>query len=69
MMGLTNYARVQCIILHLFDSNDTDSDGFSDSFEVEIGTNPLVSDSQLVNYISKIQRSFHWWKKQSTMRQ
>jgi hypothetical protein len=26
---------------------------FPDSFEVEIGTNPLVSDSQLVDYISK----------------
>ena len=36
-----------------FDSNDSDSDGFSDSFEIEMGTNPLISDSILVNYISE----------------
>ena len=50
--GLTNY---QELATHgtAKDSNDTDNDGFSDSFEIEIGTNPLVSDSQLVDYISE----------------
>jgi len=50
--GLTNYQELATYGTAK-DSNDTDSDGFSDSFEVEIGTNPLVSDSQLVNYISE----------------
>jgi hypothetical protein len=50
--GLTNYQELATYGTAK-DSNDTDNDGFSDSFEVEIGTNPLVSDSQLVDYISK----------------
>jgi len=50
--GINNYLESN-VYFTSFDSNDTDSDGFSDSFEVEVGTNPLVSDSQLVDYISK----------------
>jgi hypothetical protein len=49
--GLTNYDESN-IHFTLYDSNDSDSDGFSDSFEVELGTNPLVSDSALIEHIS-----------------
>ncbi len=50
--GLSNYQELSTYGTNK-DSNDSDSDGFSDAFEVEIGTNPLVSDSRLVNYISE----------------
>ena len=49
--GLTNYEELS-IYGTRKDSNDSDSDGFSDSFEVELGTNPLVSDSALIEHIS-----------------
>ena len=50
--GINNYLESN-VYFTSFDSNDSDSDGFSDAFEVEIGTNPLISDSRLVNYISE----------------
>ena len=60
--GLTNYQELATYGTKK-DSNDTDGDGFSDSFEIKIGTNPLVSDSQLVDYISKNPTEFSLVKK------
>jgi hypothetical protein len=47
--GLSNYAE---IIVHGTDPNDHDSDddGIPDGKEIEIGTNPLVSDLAAFNY-------------------
>lgn len=50
--GINNYLESN-VYFTAYDSNDSDSDGFSDSFEIDIGTNPLVSDLQLVNFISE----------------
>ena len=47
--GLTNYAE---IIIYGTDPNDqdTDDDGIPDAKEVEIGSDPLVSDLAAFNY-------------------
>jgi uncharacterized repeat protein (TIGR02543 family) len=47
--GLSNYAE---LVTHgtKADDNDTDNDGLLDNEEVQIGTNPKLSDAALVNF-------------------
>ena len=44
-------------------STDSDGDGFTDSLEIQIGTNPLISDSTLLNYVSENPSKFSLVKK------
>jgi uncharacterized repeat protein (TIGR02543 family) len=49
--GLTNYAE---LVTHgtQADDNDTDNDGLLDNEEIQIGTDPLASNSSIVNFFN-----------------
>ena len=55
--GLSNYDEL-VIYNTLADNNDTDSDGFSDGFEVNsLGTSPTYPNTKLASYIAGIKSS------------
>ena len=49
--GLSNYAE---LVTHgtKVDDNDTDNDGLLDNEEIQIGTNPNISNSNIVNFLN-----------------